>query len=136
MDDITRRMLGDSPLSEGYAAEAEAYEEPILAAVYRAFGWITLVGTLVAAIWLLEQGITSKWWVMCAACAGVLSALVAFGMAQVVEYVAIIAYNTENGKSAEMLAALQKIERHLAVLEKAASEKITSPPQKPPSGKG
>jgi hypothetical protein len=133
MDDITRRMLGDSPRSTEYAAEAEAYEEPILASVCRVYGWLSLIATVIAVIWLLKEGIMGRWSIVAIAGSCFLSALASFGMAQLVEYVAIIAHNSENGKSAEMLAALQKIESHLAVLEKAASGKINSLPQKPPS---
>lgn len=109
-----------------------APKTPILSSILNAAGWLTIVATvflLIAAVQTYREAATSGNLTAAAlvGAAGIFGSLVFFGIAQVLNYFAIIAFHASNEKSEPILRSLHKIEGHVEAIREGPKN---SPPTK------
>jgi uncharacterized membrane protein len=111
MDDLTRRMLGG-------AGNSEAPPQGLLAQIFVAVGWLNVVATvLIVAVTFSNAGKIGLVPVALVALgSGGLATLILFGIAQVLNSITKIEYNTNREKNDALLQSLHRIEKHLETM--------------------
>jgi hypothetical protein len=102
--------------------EAPSYTEdlpkPILASVFRGFGWLSLIVCIITFIILIRTA--GNWsdamgFIYVVFAAG-FSSVIFFGIAQMIHKIALIEFHASKQKSDAILHSLHKIESHLEAL--------------------
>jgi hypothetical protein len=96
----------------------EDLPKPILASVFRAFGWLSLIACLITSVILIRT--VDNWFAamgfIYALCAAAFSSVIFFGIAQMIHKIALIEFHASKQKSDAILQSLHKIESHLEAL--------------------
>ena len=96
----------------------EDLPKPILASVFRAFGWLSLIACIITFIILIRTA--GNWsgalgFIYVVFAAG-FSSVIFFGVAQMIHKIALIEFHASKQKSDAILDSLHKIESHLEAL--------------------
>jgi len=94
---------------------AREYQTPILAAFCRITGSLTLLATVLFTMVAFRDKAPLPTLIVTPV-VGVLASFVAFGIAQVIAYVAKIEYHTSSEKNEAILRSLHQIEGHLQAI--------------------
>jgi len=101
---------------ENLRSSDREYRTPILAGFYKIVAWLVLIATVLLFAFSVRGDRTAIPVLVSMAASGVLASLLAFGIAQVIEYIAKIEYHASSEKNDAILRSLHKIEAHLQAI--------------------
>jgi hypothetical protein len=112
MDDFTQKVLYGGKCQEPDPLEGGTNTTPILVSVFRAVGWLVAIATaiFVAAVFASENKLLSVPTALIAVGSGGITALIFFGIAQVLQGFANIEHYASHEKNEAVLSSLHRIE--------------------------